>query len=62
MMNIPRRSNLDLNTAEEIAIRAIVHEIEKLGAHELLTETVVLLGQARDKLSDWVDLQEELRN
>lgn len=31
--------------------------LDRLGAHPLLTDVVVLLGQARDKLSDWVDVQ-----
>lgn len=57
MSEIPRRIRLDMMTPEELAIYNLVGEIEKLGAHPLLTDVVVLLGQARDKLADWVDLQ-----
>jgi hypothetical protein len=59
MMNdIPRRIRLDLLTTEELAMFHMVGEIEKLGAHPLLTDVVVLLGEARNKLSDWVDLHQ----
>jgi hypothetical protein len=54
---LPRRIRLDLMTPEELALYNMVGEIEKLGAHPLLTHCVVLLGDARSKLSDWVDLQ-----
>ncbi len=56
---VPRRARLDLMTPEELSIWGIVGQIEKLGAHPLLTDVVVLLGEARAKLSDWVDLQEK---
>lgn len=56
MHDIPRRIRLDLLTPEELAIYNMVVEIEKLGAHPLLTEVVILLGQARDRLADWVEL------
>lgn len=52
----PRRACLWLLTKEERAIYDIVSEVEKLGAHPLLTDVVVLLGQAKDKLSDWIEL------
>ena len=55
--DLPRRIRLDLMTPEELALYNMVDEIEKLGAHPLLTDVVVLLGDARSKLSDWVDLQ-----
>ena len=55
--DIPRRIRLDLMTPEELGIYNMVGEVEKLGAHPLLTDVVVLLGNARGKLSDWVDLQ-----
>jgi hypothetical protein len=56
MSDISRRVRLDLMTAEERAIFNLVGEIEKLGAHPLLTDVVVLLSEARNKLADWVDL------
>jgi len=55
---IPRRVRLDQMTPEELAIYNLVGEIEALGAHPILTDVVNLLGRARGKLADWVDLQE----
>jgi hypothetical protein len=52
---IPRRNRLDLNTSEEIAIYDVMQKIEQLGTHELLTECVIKLSEAREKLADWVD-------
>lgn len=54
-MSIPRRCYLEKNTPEELAIRACIEQVEKLGADQLLTEVVVLLGEARNKLADWID-------
>jgi hypothetical protein len=55
--DIPRRIRLDLLTPEELALVNMVEQIEKLGAHPLLTDVVVLLGKARSKLADWVELE-----
>ena len=55
--DIPRRIRIDLMIREEKAIFDLVGEIEKLGAHPILTDVVVLLGRTRGKLSDWIDLQ-----
>jgi len=55
--DIPRRCDLLQNTPEELAIRNCVEVVERLGAHPLLTDTVVLLSDARNKLADWVDQQ-----
>jgi hypothetical protein len=52
---IPRRSCLDLNTPAELAIYEAMQAVEKAGAHPLLTDAVILLGQARDKVADFVD-------
>lgn len=52
----PRRADLDLNTPAELAIRKAVEAVEAAGAHPLLTEAVVLLDQARDKVADFVEL------
>lgn len=52
---IPRASCLDLNAEAELAIRNVVHLVETIGAHPLLTETVILLGQAKDKLGAYYD-------
>lgn len=54
-----RRSRLDRLTQEELAIFNAVQQVENLGAHPLLTEVVVLLQQARERLADWVELEGE---
>ncbi len=53
---IPRRNRIDLLTPAELAIRQAVAAVENLPAHPLLTDAVVLLGQARDKVADFVEL------
>lgn len=52
---IPRRSRLDKLTPAEKAIRAVIDMVEQVGADPLLTESVILLGKAADKLADYVD-------
>lgn len=39
----------------ELWIRALVHEVESQGAHPILTDTVILLGDAQERFADWVD-------
>ena len=56
MTDIPRRNRLDLLTPTELALFNMVVEVESLGAHPFLTDVVILLGQARNKLADWVEL------
>lgn len=53
--NFPRRCSLEKMTKEELAIREAILQIESLGCHPALTEVVIALGNAKDKLSDWVD-------
>lgn len=53
----PRRSNVTDMTPEELQLRECIHRVEELGAHPLLTETVVLLAQAKEKLADFLDAQ-----
>lgn len=55
----PRRNRIDLFTPAELAIRACVFEVEKVGAHPLLTEAVILLQQAKDKVAEFVELPKE---
>lgn len=50
-----RRIRVDLLTPAELAIRAAVLVVEEAGAHPLLTDAVILLQQAREKVADWVD-------
>jgi hypothetical protein len=54
--NTPRRIRLDLYTPAEVAIRAAVIAVEEAGAHPLLTDAVVLLQQAKEKVADFVEL------
>jgi hypothetical protein len=51
----PRRIRMDQWTPAEKAIHAAMQEVEKMPAATQLTEAVILLGQAKDKVSDWVD-------
>lgn len=52
---IPRRAQLELNTPAELAIRSAIQAVEEVGADPLLTDAVILLGQAREKVADYVD-------
>lgn len=53
--DLPRRIRLDLNTPAELAIRNAMKEIEKMEASTLLTDAVVLLGQALNLVADYID-------
>ena len=55
MTDIPRRIRLDLMVPAEKAIRDAVEAVEALPADVRLTEAVILLGKAKDKVSDYVD-------
>lgn len=52
---IPRRCRIDLMTPAELAIRNAAIAVEALAADPRLTEAVVLLGKAQDKVADFVD-------
>ena len=54
---IPRRSYVNLLTAEETMLRNALIAVESLGADPLLTACVVAISQARERLADWVDKQ-----
>lgn len=51
----PRRCYLDLMTPAELAIRAACLAVEEMPADVRLTDAVVLLGQAKDAVADFVD-------
>lgn len=53
----PRRIRADLWTPAEHAIANAVAAVEAAGAHPALTDAVVLLGQARERVADFVDAQ-----
>src|SRR5438309_5981536 len=55
MSDIPRRSRMDLWTPAETAIRNALIAVEAVGADERLTEAVVLLGHAQERVADYVD-------
>lgn len=54
---IPRRSQMMEWTPEERAIHDVHVLVEAMGAHPRLTDAVILLGQARDAVADFVDQQ-----
>jgi predicted transcriptional regulator len=54
---IPRRNRLDMLFPSELAVWKAKQAVEELGCHPLLTEAVILLGQAQDKVSDYVDAE-----
>jgi uncharacterized Zn finger protein len=53
--NFPRRSQLTLLTPAETAIHVALIEVEKVGADSRLTDAIVLLQQAREKVADYLD-------
>jgi hypothetical protein len=59
---IPRRNRLDLNTPVELAIRNAMNEVEKAGAHVLLTDAIVLLDQAFNKVADFVEKEKIVKS
>lgn len=57
---IPRRNRIDLNTPAEMAIRHAMAAVESAGAHPLLTDAVMLLGDAHNKVADFVELDDAM--
>ena len=58
--SFPRRFRVDLMTPAELAILNAMGEVEKVGADVLLTEAVILLSHAQDKVADYVDSRTEV--
>jgi len=52
---IPRRNILQKNTIAELAIRKAISLVEELEAHPELTNIVMLLDEARNRLADFED-------
>ena len=52
---IARRSFIPEWTPAELAISNAMEEVEKLGCSVLLTDAVVLLGKAKDKVADYIE-------
>lgn len=53
----PRRACIYLLTPAEKAVYDAVHAVENVGADVRLTDAIVLLHQAREKLADYFDEQ-----
>ena len=51
----PRRCYVDLMVPAEKAILDAMYAVEAMAADVRLTDAVILLGQAKDKVSDFVD-------
>jgi hypothetical protein len=56
----PRRSCIYLLTPAEKSVRDAMQAVEAVGADVRLTEAVVLLQQAKEKLADYFD--EQIKN
>jgi hypothetical protein len=56
-MNLARRCDYEKQCLAERAIGHAMREVEALGCSLLLTDAVVLLSQARDKVADFIDSQ-----
>lgn len=54
-MTIPRRIQLEKMTPVERQIRDAMIAVESLGADVRLTDAVILLQQARERVADFVD-------
>lgn len=52
-----RRNDINEMFAAELAIREAMLEVESLGAHVKLTNAMVLLAQAKEEVSDYIDDQ-----
>lgn len=55
MNDIPRRAYVQKWTAPERAIKDAVRAVEAAGAHPLLTDAIILLQQAFEKIADYTD-------
>jgi len=50
-----RKVYLSFNLTSELKIREAISEVENLGADEKLTEIIVMLSNAKDLLSEYID-------
>lgn len=58
---LPRRNRIDLLTNREQLLRQAQQAVEEAGAHPLLTDASVLIGEARERLADFEELEDEKR-
>ena len=52
---LPVRNNLESMSPVELEIYHLVHKVEALGVSTALTDAVVLLGKARDRVADHLE-------
>ncbi len=52
---IPRRCDIEKNEPAEIAILKAIEAVENEGAHEMLTDVVTKLAEAKELLGDYID-------
>ena len=52
-----RQARQDLNTKAERMISDAIDEVEDMGCDEVLTDVVVTLGEAKEKLGEYIDAQ-----
>lgn len=57
----PRRCYIDLQIPAEATIRNAVQAVESCGCDTRLTDAVVLLSQALDKVADWAEATGNIR-
>lgn len=55
LAKIPRRCRLDLLSPVELTLAEAHDAVEAVGCDARLTDAVVLIGQARDRLADYYD-------
>lgn len=51
----PRRNYMPEWSEQETGIYNLIQQIEKLGAHPLLTDVINHLEQAKERLADWIE-------
>lgn len=59
LKGIPRRNRVDKMTIQEQAIHVAMYHVEEMPADPLLTDALILLQQAKDKVSDYVDYNQK---
>lgn len=55
IMELPRRIQVDKYSPAEKAIADAIDAVEKLGADIRLTQAVILLGEAKEQVADYID-------
>ena len=59
MNKIPRRIDINRYVPAETAIREAILRVEEMPADVRLTDAVVLLSRAKDKVADFIDAAPE---